>query len=239
MFAQRARDNLACVAFCALVGGQDELVFDGHSFVIDHTGATIARAAQFREELLVCDVDLHAAAAARLREAGHRAAVRSPAGAARVSVLPGLPELPSAAGTAASAAAPAPGGPLAVPIEPLEAEVYAALTLGLHDYVEKNGFGHVVLGLSGGIDSALVACLAADALGAERVTRDDHALALLLLGDAAGRAHARSSARRRRPRARDRARGRGLRRARSGRPSTAASTTSPRRTCRRGSAATC
>src|SRR5438270_13329759 len=77
MFSQRARDNLACVAFCALVGGQDELVFDGHSFVVDHTGQTIARAAQFREELLVCDVDLEAAAAARLREAGHRPAARA------------------------------------------------------------------------------------------------------------------------------------------------------------------
>ncbi len=76
MFAQRARDNLAFVAFCGLVGGQDELVFDGHSCVIDHTGNTIARAAQFREELLVCDVDLHAAAAARLRESGHRPGAR-------------------------------------------------------------------------------------------------------------------------------------------------------------------
>jgi NAD+ synthase (glutamine-hydrolysing) len=76
MFAQRARDNLACVAFCALVGGQDELVFDGHSCVIDHTGATVARAAQFREQLLVCDVDLAAAAAARLRDPSQRPAAR-------------------------------------------------------------------------------------------------------------------------------------------------------------------
>ncbi|HTA37207.1 MAG TPA: nitrilase-related carbon-nitrogen hydrolase, partial [Solirubrobacteraceae bacterium] len=91
MFAQRARDNLACVAFCALVGGQDELLFDGHSFVVDHTGATIARAAQFAEELLICDVDLEAAAAARLRDSGHRAAARSPLSKdrpARVAVLP-------------------------------------------------------------------------------------------------------------------------------------------------------
>jgi len=94
MFAQRARDNLACIAFCALVGGQDELLFDGHSFVVDHTGATIARAAQFSEELLICDVDLEAAAAARLRDSGHRAASRSPLSKdrpARVSLLPGLP----------------------------------------------------------------------------------------------------------------------------------------------------
>src|ERR1700736_3549534 len=90
MFAQRARDSLACVAFCGLVGGQDELVFDGHSCVIDHTGETIARAGQFREELLVCDADLEAAAAARLREAGHRPAARSPA-RGRAQLLPGLP----------------------------------------------------------------------------------------------------------------------------------------------------
>jgi NAD+ synthase (glutamine-hydrolysing) len=168
MFAQRARDNLACVAFCALVGGQDELLFDGHSCVLDHTGETIARAAQFREELLICDVDLDAAAAARLRDPGHRASSRSPLTAGlppRVTLLPGLAANPQpAAGEHRS------GGPLTAPLEPIEAEVYAALELGLRDYVEKNGFAHVVLGLSGGIDSALVACLAVDALGADRVS---------------------------------------------------------------------
>jgi NAD+ synthase (glutamine-hydrolysing) len=169
MFAQRARDNLAYVAFCALVGGQDELVFDGHSFVIDHTGETIARAAQFREDLLVCDVDLEAAAAVRLREAGHRGGVRaaiSPGAASRVAVLPGLPAV---AHTGEAQAQPT-GGDVAMPIEPVEGEIYEALALGLRDYVEKNGFAHVVLGLSGGIDSALVACVATDALGAERVS---------------------------------------------------------------------
>ncbi|MGO8906278.1 MAG: NAD+ synthase [Solirubrobacteraceae bacterium] len=163
MFAQRARDNLACVAFCGLVGGQDELVFDGHSCVIDHTGTTIARAAQFREELLVCDVDLQAAASARLAETGHRPAARR--SLPRVELLDPVPAPSSHAGHAG-----APVRSLCEPIEPVEAEVYAALMLGLRDYVEKNGFGHVVLGLSGGIDSALVACLAVDALGAERVS---------------------------------------------------------------------
>ncbi|MFI4985269.1 MAG: NAD+ synthase [Solirubrobacterales bacterium] len=164
MFAQRARDNLACVAFCALVGGQDELVFDGHSCVVDHTGETIARAAQFREELLVCDVDLDASAAARLRESGHRPVARSSSGA-RAEILPPV----SGAGSSPTPSTPA-ARPIAELIAPVEAEVYAALTLGLHDYVKKNGFGHVVLGLSGGIDSALVACLAVDALGSERVS---------------------------------------------------------------------
>ncbi len=164
MFAQRARDNVACVAFCALVGGQDELVFDGHSCVIDHTGETIARAVQFEEELLVCDVDLEAAAAARLRDPSHRPAARR---SARLALhLPPLPEPPPRA----RSASPTPLRPLASTIEPVEAEVYAALTLGLRDYVLKNGFAHVVLGLSGGIDSALVASLAADALGGDRVT---------------------------------------------------------------------
>jgi NAD+ synthase (glutamine-hydrolysing) len=123
LFAQRARENGVHVAFCGLVGGQDELVFDGHSFVLDPQGTTIARAAQFEEELLVCEL---------------------PAGDAQPAVR--------------------------APIAPVEAEVYSALRLGLGDYARKNGFRHTVLGLSGGIDSALVACLAVDALGAERVS---------------------------------------------------------------------
>jgi NAD+ synthase (glutamine-hydrolysing) len=121
MFAERARAYGAAFAFCNLVGGQDELVFDGHSLVVDAAGEVVARAAQFEEELLVCD----------------------------------LP-----------AAVP---GPLATPLPDL-AEVYAALTLGLRDYVAKNGFRHVGIALSGGIDSALVALLAVDALGPERVS---------------------------------------------------------------------
>src|SRR4030081_2343350 len=134
MFAPRAPANLACVASCALVGGQDELLFDGHSFVVDYTGETIARAAQFEEDLLICDVDLESAAAARLRDAGHRpAARRTPA---QVTVLPPLP--PPADRSSADTA---PARSLATPIVPLEAEVYAALMLGLRDYVSKNGFG--------------------------------------------------------------------------------------------------
>jgi NAD+ synthase (glutamine-hydrolysing) len=160
MLAQRARDNIACVAFCALVGGQDELVFDGHSVVIDHRGETIARAVQFREELLVCDVDLAAAGAARLRDPSMRAAAKRAPGS-----VEHLADAPGPAQTVSKST----GGPLAALLEPVEAEVHAALCLGLRDYVEKNGFSHVVLGLSGGIDSALVACVAADALGPDRV----------------------------------------------------------------------
>src|SRR3984893_4157553 len=122
MFAQRARDNLAVVAFCGLVGGQDELVFDGYSCVVDHTGQTIARAAQFREELLVCDVDLDAAAAARLREAGHDPAARR--SAPRVELLGALHSR-----APAHTASPV-DRRLAQRLAPVEAEVYAALTVG-------------------------------------------------------------------------------------------------------------
>ncbi len=164
MFADRARANVACVAFCALVGGQDELVFDGRSCVIDHTGAVIARAAQFQEDVVICDVDLDAVTLAR----GESTAAGPVRPAGRLSAL-GTLRAPSA-GSRAQPASSGRGDPLENPIEPLEAEIYSALTLGLRDYVEKNGFAHVVLGLSGGIDSALVACLAADALGSERVS---------------------------------------------------------------------
>ena len=160
MIAQRAKDAVAAVAFCALVGGQDELVFDGHSFVADHAGTVLARAAQFAPELLVCDVDTEAAGAARLSDTRHR----SGAAQARTAV--------DHLGTFSSgASAPELNEP--APIAELltaDAEVWAALVLGTRDYADKNGFGHVVLGLSGGIDSALVACVAVDALGADRVT---------------------------------------------------------------------
>ena len=161
MLIQRARDSVAAVAFCALVGGQDELVFDGHSLVIGHEGQVIARAAQFEEELLLATIDPESARGSRLRDTRHRPAVRR----ARPDV-PVIARLELAPGPDP---APPVGGPVAELLDPT-AEVYAALVLGLRDYVEKNGFRHVVLGLSGGIDSALVAVIAVDALGAERVS---------------------------------------------------------------------
>ncbi len=161
MLIQRARDNLAVVAFCALVGGQDELVFDGHSVVIDHEGTVIARAAQFAEELLVVNVDPEGPNSSRLRDPRHRPARRR--AQPDVPVIARL-ELPPARGEAHQV-----GGPVAALLEPV-AEVYAALELGLRDYVAKNGFRHVVMGLSGGIDSALVAAIAVDALGPEVVS---------------------------------------------------------------------
>ncbi len=152
LFGKRAQETGAYIAFCGMVGGQDELVFDGHSFVLDPSGKPIARAAQFEEDLLVCDLD-------------------PPAG--EVRALPRTAQAPLHAAQAPLHAAQAPlhavQAPLRTPIPSIEQEVYEALLLGLRDYVQKNGFGAVVLGLSGGIDSALVACLAVDALGANRV----------------------------------------------------------------------
>ena len=159
MLVQRARDNLAAVAFCALVGGQDELVFDGHSLVIDHEGTVIARAAQFEEELLIATIDPDGPRAMRLRDPRHRPAVRR----ARPEVATIAPVALPAGADGGSV-----GGSVAA-LLPTPDEVYAALILGLRDYVEKNGFGRVVLGLSGGIDSALVACIAVDTLGPDRV----------------------------------------------------------------------
>jgi NAD+ synthase (glutamine-hydrolysing) len=167
MLSQRARDSLATVAFCALVGGQDELVFDGHSLVIDHDGTVIARAAQFREELLLATIDPEGARSARLRDTRHRPAVRSARSEVPLLATLGGPGEDHPTDSELDRASI--GGEVAELLEPV-AEIYAALTLGLRDYVEKNRFGHVVMGISGGIDSALVAAIAVDALGAERVS---------------------------------------------------------------------
>ena len=161
MLVQRARDNVAMVAFCNLVGGQDELVFDGYSLVIDHEGEVLARGKQFAEELILATIDPDAARGVRLRDPRHRPVNRR---AQPAVALLGRVELPVCAAEAGVL-----GGPLHEPLARC-AEVHRALLLGLRDYVEKNGFAHVVIGLSGGIDSALVAVIAVDALGAERVS---------------------------------------------------------------------
>jgi NAD+ synthase (glutamine-hydrolysing) len=161
MLKQRARDNLTAFAFCAMVGGQDELVFDGTSAVYDHNGTVVARAPQFAEHLLIADVDAHAARAARLRDTRPRLA-------RRVGHRP-VAHLGRFTTTAGRAAEPAPAGEVHELLD-ADAEVYAALVLGTRDYVRKNGFEHVVFGLSGGVDSTLVATVAVDALGPEKVT---------------------------------------------------------------------
>ncbi len=163
MLVQRARDNLVTVLFCNSVGGQDELVFDGHSVAIDQDGEVLARAPQFAEDLTLCTLNPGEVAAARLRDPRHRSAVRRERGSHH-PLAPSLGSFEVTAGQVTEI-----GGPTEPALGP-EAEVYAALRLGLHDYAEKNRFERVVFGLSGGIDSALVAMLAVDALGPERVS---------------------------------------------------------------------
>jgi NAD+ synthase (glutamine-hydrolysing) len=162
MLVQRARDNVAMVAFCNLVGGQDELVFDGHSLVIDHEGEVLARGKQFAEELILATIDPDAAHGVRLRDPRHRPVRRR---ALPSVALLGRVELQACAAQTSGGL----GGPVHEPLGRC-AEVHHALVLGLRDYVEKNGFAHVVIGLSGGIDSALVAVIAVAAPGAERVS---------------------------------------------------------------------
>ena len=161
MLVTRARDNASYLAFCNLVGGQDELVFDGHSVVLDDEGEVIARAPGFEEALLVVDLDPTEAIGRRLRDVRRRELERSRElpPSAEVVDLP-VPEVVAAGAPAASGV---------TPFEPELEQMRRALVTGLHDYVEKNGFSEVVVGVSGGIDSALTAALCADALGPDRV----------------------------------------------------------------------
>ncbi|WP_167008113.1 NAD+ synthase [Mumia sp. ZJ430] len=150
---RRAVEGDCALAYVNLVGGQDELVFDGDSLVVDAEGTLLARTAQFVEELLVVDLDLPAARRlmppADTRFAGLRI-VRT--------VITTEPVAPYESVTS----------PVLPRLDDLE-EIYRALVVGLRDYVEKNGFRSVLLGLSGGIDSTLCAAIAVDALGADRV----------------------------------------------------------------------
>jgi NAD+ synthase (glutamine-hydrolysing) len=159
MLIQRARDYVSYVVFCNLVGGQDELVFDGHSLVVDQDGELVARGRQFEEELVLCEIDPSTVDAARLRDPRHRPSARS-----RERAVVMLGELAAPAEHEPAEV----GGPRAKPMEPDE-EMYEALVLGTRDYVDKNDFERVLIGLSGGIDSAVTALVAVDALGPERV----------------------------------------------------------------------
>jgi NAD+ synthase (glutamine-hydrolysing) len=159
MLRVRARDNACFVALCNSVGGQDELVFDGHSVVIDDEGEVVARAPGFEEALLVVDIDPAAVVGRRLRDVRRRSIAR----ARDVAPAPVVVELEPPREQSEEIR-----GTLAPQLDDLE-QMRQALELGLADYVGKNRFGHVVVGLSGGIDSALTAALAVEALGAERV----------------------------------------------------------------------
>ncbi len=177
MLAQRAADYGCYVAFCNAVGGQDELVFDGHSLVIDPAGRVIARGAQFEEDLLVVDLDTVSATRRRLHDPRWRQAGADRDRVRSIAVETAAPAADPARGeprrSRAEAAAPlrppAPVSRIPTRLEP-EAEVYRALALGTADYFRKNRFRHGVLGLSGGIDSALALTVAADALGPGALT---------------------------------------------------------------------
>ena len=190
---RRAREAGAALAYCNLVGGQDELVFDGDSILVSASGDLLARGPQFEEALIIADLELPPAAAAPGSVAGESeiqpgvgdalprtSGAGEPVDAGDGTVITiervalpeeplragGVPQLPGDAGTDDAGTDDA--GPCWPRLDDL-AEVYAALVLGTGDYVRKNGFRSVLLALSGGIDSALVATIAADAVGPENV----------------------------------------------------------------------
>lgn len=161
MLATRAADNVAVVAYCNLVGGQDELVFDGSSLIFDERGNLLARAKSFAADFITADVDLPGILRQRLRDPRRRKNTSyhiSYKTLQTVSLLPLNDDTPKPARP-----------PQIAPQKEMPDEIYSALVLGTRDYLHKNGFRQAVIGLSGGIDSALVACIAADALGAENV----------------------------------------------------------------------
>ena len=162
MLQTRAADNVAVVAYCNLVGGQDELVFDGSSVIINEKGEIIARAESFAEDFLVADVDITGVFRQRLRDPRRRKGK----GETEKSLTPiqtvQLDELQAPSGKT-------PAVPAIKPMRESIEEIYLALVQGTRDYIHKNGFKKVLLGLSGGIDSALTAAVAVDALGKENV----------------------------------------------------------------------
>jgi NAD+ synthase (glutamine-hydrolysing) len=154
MLATRAADASCALVYVNQVCGQDELVFDGGSMVFDAEGTLVARAAQFVDELMIADVDIEPVYRKRLLDPRGRVTIQ-PVPSLLVSEQPVVHDEPA---------------PRRM-VEPLsaDAELYQALVVGTGDYVRKNGFTDVVIGLSGGIDSTLVACVAVDALGADHV----------------------------------------------------------------------
>ena len=177
MLATRAADNGLFVAYVNLVGGQDELVFDGGSLIFDPEGEIVSEAAQFEEQLLIADLDVEAVFRSRLRDPRTRKErgadlthIGKPVNVrlseySENAVKPALPSSVHPSTSSGRTAETHPKGKL----YDQTAEVYAALTLGTRDYVRKCGFSKVLIALSGGIDSTLVAAIAADALGSENV----------------------------------------------------------------------
>jgi len=162
MLATRAADNVAIVAYSNLVGGQDELVFDGNSVIFNEQGEPIARGKQFEEDLIVVDLDMESVFRSQLHDPRRRKETpwvkKEMERVTRIEISNEGP-----------VAAKPPLTPRQVDRLSEIAEIYQALVLGVRDYVHKNGFEKVVIGLSGGVDSSLVAAIAVDALGPENV----------------------------------------------------------------------
>ncbi len=161
MLATRASDNVAIIVYNNLVGGQDELVFDGNSMVLDEQGQLIAKGKQFEEDLVIVDLDIESVSRRRLQRPGRKRQKQAEAPETNITKL---------------MVSEAPSSPTKPPLpkrqiqeHTLTGEVYQALVLGTRDYAHKNGFQKVVMGLSGGIDSSLVATIAVDALGNSNV----------------------------------------------------------------------
>jgi NAD+ synthase (glutamine-hydrolysing) len=162
MLATRASDSIAIVVHNNLVGGQDELVFDGNGLIINEKGEVVVRGKQFEEDFVVTDLDVESVFRSQLHDPRRRKEtpwVREKLeGATKIEVSSEYPAI-----------ARPPLSPRLVDRLDELAEIYQALVLGTRDYVRKNGFEEVVIGLSGGADSSLVAAIATDALGAENV----------------------------------------------------------------------
>ncbi len=164
MLSIRASDSMVIVAYLNTVGGQDELVFAGNSIVIDHNGMVVATGKHFEEDLIIADLNLDSVTMGRLHAPRRRQeAIKLEKGTVEEITIPVKERLDK------KKAIPSPPSMADKALEPLQ-EVYMALVLGTYDYVTKNGFKGVVISLSGGIDSSLVASIAVDALGKENVT---------------------------------------------------------------------
>jgi len=163
MLRTRARDNSVNIVFCNMVGGQDELVFDGHSVVIGESGDVIARAKPFEEDLLIVDINVNKVFRSRIHDPRRRK---------ERYALEAHSEKPEIIDIDVKKAAKTIKAKIEPRVEPFiskEEEILKALVLGTRDYITKNGFKKVAIGLSGGIDSALVSVIAVEALGKENV----------------------------------------------------------------------
>jgi len=166
MLCTRAEDNAVALAYCNLLGGQDELVFDGNSLVIDEGGHIVARGRAFEQDLIVADIDLENVFSERLHDPRRRQEKIRLSADERLESI----DVSSYIGNGArSRSTKPPLPPRSESVLTEIAETYLALVMGTRDYVKKNGFDKVYLGLSGGIDSALTAAIAADAIGPDNV----------------------------------------------------------------------